>query len=118
VSSGIGVDVLVGMAKKSVKSLARASTDGNLGITRRGRLRLVPEVEVDADFETGFDTNGVFLLEDLTWALLFVLFDKPVEGGRTPELRSELIIFSKALTAGSLTMVVVQGMFSSSPLTI
>jgi hypothetical protein len=76
----------------------------------------VPDVE--AGFKAGFDTNGVFLLEDLTLALLFVLFDEPVVGGKTPELRRELIIFSKALTAGSLTMVVVQGMFSSSPLTI
>jgi hypothetical protein len=104
------------MSKKSVKTLVRTSTDGSLGITRRGRLRLVPDVE--AGFKAGFDTNGVFLLEDLTLALLFVLFDEPVEGGKAPELRSELIMFSKALTAGSLTMVVVQGMFSSSPLTI
>jgi hypothetical protein len=78
---------------------------------------VAPEVEVEADFETGFGTNGIFFFEDFMTAVLLVFFDKFV-GGSTPEIRRELIMFSRALTAGSLTTVVVLGTFSSNPLTI
>ena len=63
-------------------------------------------------------TNGIFFFEDFMMALLFVFFDKFVEGGRTPEFLSELTMLSKALTAGSWTRVVVHGIESSKPLTI